>query len=191
MLAPVLLMSTGMALVPLVQRVRAWLKARSAGDGDKTGKDSEGGSLFSFFGKLRDRGKGGGGGGRGTAAQGKSAAASAKGGMKRPPGAGAASHERAGSMPRSGKMSSNKKNRARKADKRVETEARRQQEAEDAAKLAAKGGGGKGGHGAQKGNNVPKDDDIVGGEAGKTFTTSSHVKVPTWYAKVREERGTD
>ena len=43
----------------------------------------------------------------------------------------------------------------------------------------------------QKGNDVPKDEDIVGGEAGKTFTTTSHVKVPTWYAKVREERGND
>ena len=28
-------------------------------------------------------------------------------------------------------------------------------------------------------------------KAGKTFTTTSHVKVPTWYAKVREERGND
>ena len=43
----------------------------------------------------------------------------------------------------------------------------------------------------QKGNDVPKDEDIVGGEAGKTFTTTSHVKVPTWYARVREERGND
>ena len=38
---------------------------------------------------------------------------------------------------------------------------------------------------------VPKDEDIVGGEAGKTFTTTSHLKVPTWYARVREERGND
>ena len=43
----------------------------------------------------------------------------------------------------------------------------------------------------REGNNVPKDEDIIGGEAGKTFTTTSHVKVPTWYAKVREERGND
>ena len=45
--------------------------------------------------------------------------------------------------------------------------------------------------GSQTGNRVPKSNDMMGGEAGKTFTTTSHVKVPTWYAKVREERGND
>jgi hypothetical protein len=80
-------------------------------------------------------------------------------------------------------MSSNKKSKVRKADKRAELEAKREQDAADAAKQSAKDA-----KGAQA-NNVPKTEDIVGGEAGKTFTTTSHVKVPTWYAKVREERG--
>ena len=42
---------------------------------------------------------------------------------------------------------------------------------------------------AQKGNQVPKDTEMIGGEAGKTFTTTSHVKVPVWYAEDRKRRG--
>lgn len=35
-------------------------------------------------------------------------------------------------------------------------------------------------------NQIPKDEDIIGGEAGKTFTTTSHMKVSTAYAKIRD-----
>lgn len=172
---PLLLVGAGMALVPLVRKVKEWLKARRAeGQGEVGGE----GSAFSF-GKGKGKGKGG---------KGKGGKATADAGMKRPPGAGPAKGERTGSMPRSGKMASNKKNKARKAEKKAEIQERREREAAEAAK-AAKGGKGKNGEVIQKGNNVPKDEDIVGGEAGKTFTTTSHVKVPTWYAKVREERG--
>ena len=98
--------------------------------------------------------------------------------MRKPPGAAAT---KSGSVPRN-KMANNKKSKARKADKREELEQKRKEEAEKAKQAAqpAKASGG---------NNVPKDEDIVGGEAGKTFTTTTHHKVPVWYAKVREERG--
>ena len=43
--------------------------------------------------------------------------------------------------------------------------------------------------GSQTGNRVPKSNDMMGGEAGKTFTTTSHVKVPVWYAEHRERTG--
>lgn len=175
MLKPIVLMGAGMALVPLVQKLKEWLKARHVGE-----KGDDGGSSKGGVGKGK---------GRGGVDKGKGKAGTADAGMKRPPGA-AARVDQVSSMPRSGKMASNKKNRARKAEKRAETTAKREQDAAAAAKQSAKGGGGgKGGEVIQKGNNVPKDEDIVGGEAGKTFTTTSHVKVPTWYAKVREERG--
>ena len=38
-------------------------------------------------------------------------------------------------------------------------------------------------------NDVPKDADTIGGKAGKTFTTTSHVKVPKWYADHRTQHG--
>ena len=40
-----------------------------------------------------------------------------------------------------------------------------------------------------RGNNVPRDEDILGGEAGKTFTTTSHYTTSAMYARIREERG--
>ena len=40
-----------------------------------------------------------------------------------------------------------------------------------------------------RGNNVPKDEDILGGEAGKTFTTSSTYVTSAMYKRIREERG--
>ncbi|ABO97122.1 predicted protein [Ostreococcus lucimarinus CCE9901] len=67
--------------------------------------------------------------------------------------------------------SNNKKNRARRAGKRELAEARRREEDVARAKSEAK---------ARKGNDVPKDKDVVGGEAGKTFTTTSHVKTSAW-----------
>ena len=47
--------------------------------------------------------------------------------------------------------------------------------------------GGAGGGGG--GNNVPKDEDILGGEAGKTFTTTSRYTTSEMYKRIREERG--
>ena len=38
-------------------------------------------------------------------------------------------------------------------------------------------------------NTIPKDEDIVGGELGKTFTTTSHIKVSKQYAKIRDTVG--
>jgi hypothetical protein len=40
-------------------------------------------------------------------------------------------------------------------------------------------------------NQVPADDDMVGGAAGKTFTTHTTMKVSTGYAKIRETVGKD
>lgn len=40
-------------------------------------------------------------------------------------------------------------------------------------------------------NQVPADDDMVGGAAGKTFTTHQTMKVSTGYAKIRETVGKD
>jgi hypothetical protein len=40
-------------------------------------------------------------------------------------------------------------------------------------------------------NAVPQDDDMVGGAAGKTFTTHQTMKVSTGYAKIRETVGKD
>ena len=176
-LTPIVLIGAGMALMPLVQKLKDWLKERQGGGEDESGSAGEAGK---GKGKV-NKGKGSKGG------KGKGATADA--GMKKPPGAAAAKVDRGGSMPRSGKMASNKKNKARKAEKRAEIEQKREEEAAAAAKGGGKKGGKPGEVVIQKGNNVPKDEDIVGGEAGKTFTTTSHVKVPTWYAKVREERG--
>jgi len=45
-------------------------------------------------------------------------------------------------------------------------------------------GGGRGG-----GNTVPRDEEILGGEAGKTFTTSTSYVTSAMYKRIREERG--
>jgi hypothetical protein len=44
--------------------------------------------------------------------------------------------------------------------------------------------GGRGG-----GNTVPRDEEILGGEAGKTFTTSTSYVTSAMYKRIREERG--
>ena len=51
--------------------------------------------------------------------------------------------------------------------------------------LPEAGAGGKGGGG----NSVPRDEEILGGEAGKTFTTSSTYVTSAMYKRIREERG--
>ena len=43
--------------------------------------------------------------------------------------------------------------------------------------------------GASRGNNVPRDEDILGGEAGKTFTTNTTYVTSAMYKRIREERG--
>lgn len=170
---PLVLLAAGMALVPVIKKLKDLLESRGGGE---KGEKSEKGSAFSFGkGKRGGKAKGKGGGGGGDA------------GIKKPPGAGAKGVERVGNVPRN-KASNNKKNRARKAERKAS-----RAEEEDRANPKHKAGQlPNGGHAVVKeGNNVPKDDDIIGGEAGKTFTTTSSVKVPTWYARVREERGND
>ena len=172
-----LLVGAGVALVPLIRRVREWMDARR---GTEPSKASNAGSAFTF-GKKGKKGKGK------KAAKGERATADAP--MRKPPGAAAAAARGSNaSMPRSGKMQSNKKNKARKAERKEERNAEASKETHKAGQLPSSRGGKTV---IKEGNNVPKDEDIVGGEAGKTFTTTSHVKVPTWYAKVREERGND
>ncbi|KAK3251736.1 hypothetical protein CYMTET_38931 [Cymbomonas tetramitiformis] len=98
----------------------------------------------------------------------------------------AKSNSDTGSLPRN-KVSSNKKNKARKAEKKALKEEKKMMSEVKAdfdskhEPSAANSGG----------NAIPEDDDIIGGEAGKTFTTTTHTKVPKWYARVRQERGTD
>lgn len=41
----------------------------------------------------------------------------------------------------------------------------------------------------QGGNSVPKDDDVLGGEAGKVFTTTTQYHTSAMYKRIREERG--
>ena len=172
-----LLVGAGVALVPLIRRVREWVDARRGNDNSKS---SNAGSAFTF-GKKGKKGKGK------KAAKGERATADAP--MRKPPGAAAAAARGSNaSMPRSGKMQSNKKNKARKAERKEERQAEKTKDAHKAGQLPPSRGGTTV---IREGNNVPKDEDIIGGEAGKTFTTTSHVKVPTWYAKVREERGND
>ena len=43
--------------------------------------------------------------------------------------------------------------------------------------------------GGSRGNNVPRDEDILGGEAGKTFTTNTSYVTSAMYKRIREERG--
>jgi len=171
-----LLVGAGVALVPLIRRVREWMDARR---GTEPSKASNAGSAFTF-GKKGKKGKGK------KAAKGERATADAP--MRKPPGAAAAARGSNASMPRSGKMQSNKKNKARKAERKEERQAEKTKDAHKAGQRPPSRGGTTV---IREGNNVPKDEDIIGGEAGKTFTTTSHVKVPTWYAKVREERGND
>ena len=75
------------------------------------------------------------------------------------------------SLPRN-KASNNKKNKARRAERRDAAEAKRREEERRATMEKEKS--------TKRGNNVPKDKDMIGGEAGKTFTTTSHVKVSSW-----------
>lgn len=92
-----------------------------------------------------------------------------------------------GSLPRN-KVSSNKKNKARKAEKKAlkeEKKMMKEVKADFDTKYVEPSTASSGG------NSIPDDDDIIGGEAGKTFTTTTHTKVPKWYARVRQERGTD
>ena len=184
-LKPLLLLAAGAALVPLARRVRAFLEARmprggAAGDdgaatgarGDAKKKRGTGMTAPSRGGPVRP-------GQRATKAE----------PMRRPPGA-APVDPRGGAGPpvRSSKAAKNKRAKQKAAER-----AERRRAEEDLKPKPGQLPGGKSGRTVvvQKGNDVPKDEDIVGGEAGKTFTTTSHVKVPTWYAKVREERGND
>jgi tRNA(Arg) A34 adenosine deaminase TadA len=84
-------------------------------------------------------------------------------------------------LPRN-KRQSNKKSKARREEnkaKREEKERQLKRDLENAKKAGT----------TTKGNQVPKGSDMMGGEAGKTFTTTSHVKVPVWYAEHRERTG--
>ena len=178
LVSTLLLVGAGVALVPLIRRVREWVDAKR---GSEASKSSNPGSAFTF-GKKDKKGKKG-----KKAAKGERATADAP--MRKPPGAAAsAARSSSASMPRSGKMHSNKKNKARKAERKEERNAEASKETHKAGQLPSSRGGKTV---IREGNDVPKDEDVVGGEAGKTFTTTSHVKVPTWYAKVREERGND
>lgn len=56
-----------------------------------------------------------------------------------------------------------------------------------AEEAAARKGGSK--QGRTGGNDVPKDADILGGEEGKTFRTTSRYTTSDMYARIREERG--
>ena len=51
--------------------------------------------------------------------------------------------------------------------------------------LPEPGAGGK----VVAGNSVPRDEDILGGEAGKTFTTTSTYVTSAMYKRIRDERG--
>mmetsp|Transcript_39647 Transcript_39647/g.55053 ORF Transcript_39647/g.55053 Transcript_39647/m.55053 type:complete len:194 (+) Transcript_39647:179-760(+) len=75
------------------------------------------------------------------------------------------------------KKANNKKNKARKKDKKEMKEAKIAEKESHPPALE------------NKGNQIPKDEDIIGGEIGKTFTTTSHMKVSTGYAKIRETVG--
>ena len=175
LMSTLLLVGAGVALVPLLRRAREWLDAKRGNDTSS----SSGQSAFSFGKKGKGKkGK--------KAAKGERATKDAP--MKKPPGAATAKDSsKSTSMARSGKMQSNKKHKARKAERKEERQEEQKKDHHKPGQLPS--GGGK--TIVTQGNNVPKDEDIVGGEAGKTFTTTSHVKVPTWYAKVREERGND
>jgi len=85
-------------------------------------------------------------------------------------------------LPRN-KAANNKKNKNRKKEKREQKQlqqAMKEAEAKESERIAAEK--------AAK-NQIPKDEDIVGGELGKTFTTTSHIKVSKQYAKIRETVG--
>jgi len=174
-LDPIVCIGIGAALVPLVRGIVRAIRNRQNGGGD-----GEGGSRSAFsFDKKGKKGKAKGGG--------KSASGGGEGGISRPPGAASPS-----GMPRSGKMANNKKAKAKSKERKERQKAEAEAEKHRPGQLPKVGDRLPNGKVVVKeGNNVPKDEDIVGGEAGKTFTTTSHLKVPTWYARVREERGND
>ena len=175
-LDPIVCIGIGAALVPLVQRVIRMIKNKRGG-----GDDGDGGkrSAFSFGGNKGKKGKAKGGG--------KGAAGCGEGGIRKPPGAASPS-----GGPRTGKMANNKKAKAKSKERKERQRTEAEAEKHRPGQLPKVGDVLPNGKVVVKeGNNIPKDEDIVGGEAGKTFTTTSHVKVPTWYAKVREERGND
>ena len=174
-LDPIVCIGIGAALVPLVRGIVRAIRNRRNGGGD-----GEGGSRSAFsFDKKGKKGKAKGGG--------KSASGGGEGGIRRPPGAASPS-----GMPRSGKMANNKKAKAKSKERKEHQKAEAEAEKHRPGQLPKVGDRLPNGKVVVKeGNNVPKDEDIVGGEAGKTFTTTSHLKVPTWYARVREERGND
>ena len=86
-MTPIVLIGAGMALMPLVQRLKDWLKMRQGGG------ENESGSVVEV-----DKGKGKGKGGKGKGGKGEKGA-TADAGMKKPPGAAAVKADRAGSMP--------------------------------------------------------------------------------------------
>ena len=176
LMSTLVLVGAGIALEPLLRRAREWFDARRRNTSTST---SGGVSPFGFGKKGKKAGKKAGKGERATKDE----------PMRKPPGAASTPNtSQSASMPRSGKMQSNKKSKARKAlERRDDREAETKKDARKPGQLP----GGAGKTVVTQGNNVPKDEDILGGEAGKTFTTTSHTKVPVWYAKVREERGTD
>ena len=88
----------------------------------------------------------------------------------------------AASVPRN-KQGNNKKNKARKADKKekrksdaIAEAALQVQREKDKAKAER--------------NRVPDAKDVIGGEAGKTFTTYQHTKIAKWVATARNDTNT-
>jgi hypothetical protein len=68
----------------------------------------------------------------------------------------------------------------------------RAQKREDTSFKGKAGGAGtlpEPGQGGGGGNSVPKDEDVLGGEAGKVFTTTTQYHTSAMYKRIREERG--
>lgn len=91
---------------------------------------------------------------------------------------------RTDNLPRN-KLANNKKNKARRKEKK-EQKALKEVKAGVGSQIAQSKGSQNTSEG---GNQVPKDEDIIGGAEGKTFTTTSHMKVSKDYAKIRETVG--
>lgn len=88
---------------------------------------------------------------------------------------------RTDNLPRN-KSANNKKNKARKKEKKEQKVTKQAQDeaVSEAARVTTEK--------AAK-NQMPKEEDIEGGALGKTFTTTSHIKVSQEYAKIRQTVG--
>ena len=137
-----------------------------------------------FGGGGKDKGKGK-GKGKGKTQNGRSAFTFPAPKKKKGAAAAAAAAESTANanLPRNKQGGNNKKNRARKAEKKekrksdaIAEAALQVQREKDKAKAER--------------NRIPDAKDVVGGEAGKTFTTYQHTKIAKWVATARNDTAT-